>query len=555
MNKEQKTNGASISRRGFLAGVGVTAIGAGALGLSACASETHTIAETGEKAAEDNISPIAPVEAPSSWDKEADVVIIGTGGGVFGALRSVDLGYSTIVVEKSSTVGGASKNASVWGPIGGTACQNAAGFPDMSPAYLEALKAQIGGGSNWMEFAEAYDQAQRDVVDLSTRNGCEWQPSTVLGPEGGVFTIAPKGSEEGGMTALAIKYAIDAAAKAAESNGAEFLMNTEMTGLVKNGDAIVGIQVTTPEGNTAYYKANKGVIVATGGFTCNKDMLKEYVPTAYKYTFSCTAGPQDTGEGVRMLLGAGALFNGYDCHCIFDGGLKNAGESCYLYDAAVQVVRQPWLGINKFGDRYPYHTSGAEYQNQAAVLRSQPGGEGYVIFDSNYEEYAESWQEETQMCRRLIEPTMPDVGRLNGMADEDWRIGFQRAVDNGVICKADTLEELAEKLELQPQILKTAVEHWNELCEAGQDADGIYADNPEYLKPITTPPYYGAANGGILIATTAGAAVNKNCQVLSATTAEPIPGLYAAGCVIGRGEYGSWSSFAATTAYMAVSAL
>lgn len=164
---------------------------------------------------------------------------------------------------------------------------------------------------------------------------------------------------------------------------------------------------------------------------------------------------------------------------------------------------------------------------------SQPDGHGFVIFDADFQENIKDFEE--YMCRRPITPDLADKGadldRLpEAIGPHDYMVGVNNAIDAGVIKKADTIEELAEMLEFEPEVLKAAVDQWNGICEAGEDSLFQYKSN--WLKPIVKAPFYGGAVGGTILSTACGLKHNGKMQVIS-EKGLPIPGLYAAGCNTG----------------------
>ena len=235
---------------------------------------------------------------------------------------------------------------------------------------------------------------------------------------------------------------------------------------------------------------------------------------------------------------------GYDSYCAFCGGVDDGGFFRHLYDGAIQLIRNPWLNINILGQRYPYYpleTLG--FTRQADILMSQPGGRGYVIFDSKHEDIIWDWDitgKNQVICRRPHWPegegektwnTGGNYARLpETLADHDFRVGRDRAIEEGFLFKCDTLDELAERLGFEPEVLKAAVHNWNEICEAGVDEQFHYA--PHWLHPIKDTPYYGAANSGIIFGTACGVPITPRGEALG-TNGLPIKGLYVVGESIG----------------------
>lgn len=560
---------ALLSRRGFLAGAAasVTAVAsAGALagcGQGKSADDAASAGNGGSSPAvggatsADDVADIPPVEVPASWDEEYDVVVVGSGGGLFGAVRAAELGAKVCCVEKSASVGGASKESSIFA-CSGTKVQLAAGLPDISMLMIQgSLGKQVSGTGNEKNIVNIGMNAAR-TMDWVSDLGLELEPTTTGGPQGGMTGVSPAGKELDGLAARTNIYAYTFLEEQLGKFGGTMRLNTKMTALVKDGDAVVGIQVSDENNETKHLKASKGVILAAGGMCSNRDMLAKYVPSAYGRVKCSSAGTQDSGEVIRMGLGAGAQQGGFDSFQSFDGGLNGVPWDYYLYNGDIQLARQAWCSIDMRGNFVPYYTSVAQYGNQAELYQSLPGAQKYCLFDSDYERYAETFDQEC--CRHLIVPTMPDIDRIpEALIEHDWKLGAQRGIDEGRIVKADTLAELASKLGLDAGIVEDAVARWN--AEVAQKPESFNGVPGAWLTPVEKAPFYGVAVGGIMFSTHVGLLTNENMQVY-ATDGTLMEGLYAAGCTIGGncgpdGSYGLAKEpnggvcYAATTAFMA----
>ena len=469
-------------------------------------------------------------------------------------LRDTQLGANVLLVDKMPDIGGASKEASVW-VVSGSQPQLDLGMPDLTETLVASALEANPFGARYEAHVRGTAQAALDLVNWTAENGFAWQPTTVTGDPGPVG-IAPAGSEEGGMTARAVMSAYEFMAERFEATGGTLRLSTTLDGLVMEDGAVLGVKLTDADDNELFVRATKGVPLATGGMGSNREMLRAYIPTAYECCkLSCT-GVQDSGEGIRMGLGAGGTLDGFDMFMEFDGGIDYPDWNAYLYNSAIQIARQPWLGITRHGERYPYIPGGGSsaYVAAAQQLDTLPGHEGFVFFDDRFEEYGPTFQQ--GMCRRLIDAdTMPDEGRVpEALANPHWYEGVREAIADGTITSADTIEELAEKLGLVPEKVVAAVEEWNALCEQGTDPEGKMPD--EFLYPIAQPPFYGMALGSLTFATHTGLAVGGAGEVLDAN-GDPIPGLYASGCALGRPGTGANGDccYAAATAWLAVEAL
>lgn len=550
--------------------------------LAGCAPSASTDnsakGDSASSKTDESADPIAPVDPPESWMKEADVVVCGTGGGLVAAVRSAELGNKVIVVEKAEVWGGSSKETDIFSVMG-TETQKAlyAAYGEQLTAAGEAeVGAKLSGmgqlpaetmRKTWMsnyyakpgngdsgvlpdgsegprvvsgdvELITAVCNGVAESIDwMGDSVGIEWGPVTAYGAAGMAGGLCPEGSEDGMFVARANYSVFEDLYNKALDLGVEFLFTTPLTALVKDGDTVVGIKAKGSDGDM-FIKAGKGVILATGGMAQNKAMLEKYVPSVGYRALTATASMMDTGEGILMAWGAGGDMQGYDASFCFDGGIDCGTWNHYLYKGDVQLARQPWLGVNIQGERYPYYpVDTLGFTHQCGILMSQPRFRGYVIFDDNYEDTLRTWYEDGTnqfICRNPIWPDMQTNGNFDrlpeSVCEHDWRIGAQQGIDAGYIFKCDTLDELAEKIDMSADKLKAAVDSWNAMCEAGVDEQWHF--DPAWLVPIKDAPYYGMAVGATCLATNCGVPVTTECQAVG-TNGEPIKGLYAVGSCVG----------------------
>ncbi len=568
-----------LSRRGFLGLMGAGALGAmGTAALAGCApgSSAGSTQVGAEPTVADKSSPIEPAPVPEVWDEEADVVVVGSGGGLVAAAYAVSKGKRVVVLEKSASWGGTSKETDIFSVMGtqtqqaiyqalakqmGDAGQAdaAAQFEQLGSLDPQVMRAQwkaayftkpgagdVGELPNGQEgpracaavtpMLDALVQCIPEAIDFMGSIGVPWGPVTEFGSTGFVSGVCPQGSEKGGIVSRANYSAFEVLYDYCVDKGVTFHFNTPAQTLVMDGDAVVGVRAA---GEVASVRAADGVILATGGMAFNEDMLRKYVPHVINRCFSSTTSTSDEGDGIRMGLGAGAMIAGYDSAFIFDGGVDCGSWGRYLYKGDVQFARQPWMLVNVKGERVPYYpVTTLGFTKQASIHMQNPGHCSYAICDSHYDEIIGKWDAEGKnqlICRNPITRERwaeagENVNRIAGMTDEDYSIGVQEAIDGGWIVEAQTVEELAEGLGLDAGVLKAAIEDWNALCDKG--VDELYGYAPEWLNKVQDPPFYGVKVGGTVLGTMCGLAPDTSMRVLD-EKARPIPGLYAAGCTLG----------------------
>ncbi len=566
-NIKEKALEGGVSRRSFLTGAAAVAAIVGAGALTGCGQgktrdeDSGALPDSGTIATASEADNIEPVSAPSSWDGDYDIIVVGSGGGLFAAVHACELGAKVLCIEKSASVGGASKESSIFA-VSGTKAQLDAGLPDITALMVQgSLAKQTAGAARTQSIVRVGTTAAR-TMDWISDLGLELEPTTTGGPQGGMTGVSPKGKELDGLAARTNIYAFTFLQDKLAELGGELMLNTKVTALVNDGDAIIGVQADDADGQVRHYRASKGVLLASGGMCANRDMLQRYVPSAYYRVKCSSAGTQDSGEGIRMGLGAGAQLGGFDSYQAFDGGLNDLPWDYYLYNGDIQLARQGWLTFDVSGQRVTYYPDVANYALQGHTLQSCPGAQAFRVFDSHYEEYAPTFDQ--QCCRHLIVPTMPDIDRIpEAMMEHDWKLGAKRGIAEGRIKQADTLEELADLLGLERSIVVDNVAQWNEQVAASPESlDGIPG---AWLHPIQDPPYYGVAVGSVMFSTQTGLLTNDEMQVISESGA-PISGLYASGSTIGGlcGPDSSYAickqpqggvAFAATTSFIAAEAM
>ena len=548
-----------LSRRSFFktAAAATVATAAGAA-LAGCAPSTE-LAPTGSgdnaerEAFEAAAAPIEPVTPPDAWDEEVDVVVVGSGGGgITGSVRLADAGKQVILLEKNEKTGGTTSYGGMFVNFGGHRLANEAQwaipvFPydpnavvtyvnDMQqmtvdPELLYAMAVEGPKCIDWMA----------DVLEVP------WAPASA-GPAGCKSLYW-----EGQITkknSIEINYfPFEMMTETAQEHGVDIRTSTTATALVVDNGSVVGVKIVTPEKEERYLKARDGVLLTAGGFEMNRAMLAKYTPTCLRGIVNVATPPYNDGACIRMGLGVGADMSGYNSVACFDGSVEwePYGEFDTTMYAHVnkdgnQAVRQPWLLINRMGQRVPYlSTTGTNYPfantspdslvtaltDQGAVEMSQPGGRTYVCFDSKFEDLVNENYFKQSVCR--VGKVIPDDDPLIDRVPEwqrDWRNAFQMMVDAGAVKECDTIEELEEALGLREGVLVQAVKDWNAACEAGEDTVPTYKYDPSWLIPISEPPYYGAKLGGNLFATKCGLRINPKMQVID-TEGAVIPGLYA----------------------------
>lgn len=507
-----KGEGMKITRRDLFKFGGVAAVSAATAGaLSGCAPK-----QTGTKGANkagsntDVPSFFAKPEPITSIDetKEFDIVIVGAGAaGVPCALAASEKGAHVALIQK--------ENQAV---SHGNTCDSLV-LPDTSEAGKNAVISWITEQAAWRPHREQLElwannsgEALHWLWEKSEAAGCQIKDTTAQ------WTTPIKTIDGQSITYFAFDYGPkpyntgtgmqDLCAYYGGKDGLEIFYSTPAEQLVIDDKGnVTGVICKTEKGYTQF-NASKGVVIATGDYTNDEDMMKYYNPDMVHMGRKQT---NQTGDGHKMMVWAGAEMEpvcGAKVQHDFDAGPGSMAD-------------MPFLSVKNDGTRFCNEARSAMAYMGNFLTSEKDSGYYTQVFDSNYMTDCADWP------GKLYDPEM----LKNYMPEES---GEKKGVYESLIAtfKADTIEELGKKLQLTDvdAFVKT-VERYNELVEAGVDED--MGKEAKWLKPIKTPPFYGIHRHIRVSTIVHGVNVNKEMQVLNAK-GEPISGLYAIGNCAGN---------------------
>ena len=315
--------------------------------------------------------------------------------------------------------------------------------------------------------------------------------------------------------------------KVVEDRKLEVLYDTPAVELIQDNETkeILGVIAETLDGKTMKIKANKGVIMACGGFENNLEMQRNFHGMDEVYT---AGTPGNTGDGIKMLQLAGAklwhMNNQTQSGGFWLGVKVPEFESTFIRQMVFKTGS--WLEIDSESERFydegrHYHGQHMKFKEHGRYVdlhheRALPVD---LIFDEN-----------TREGDMVITPWLSWPITTEGY---EWSADNQKEIDAGWIIKADTIEELAEKTGRDPIKLKETIDNYNSMVEKGEDTD--FGRDPETMTKIEKAPFYAVSLTPTLVGTTGGAKRDTNSRVLDWND-EPIPNLYSAG------ELGSYVS-------------
>jgi len=541
MSSGEKEQG-RISRREFVKGAAVGAAGVAAAGVLASCAQEATPCPTPEVIKETVKVPVEVIKEvevkpwlPEKWDYEAEVVVVGFGlaGGV-AATEAHDLGANVLVLEKApQALAGGQSRASGQG-LNSFDYKNMDGMMeyyhhlnDANPIPEDVLRTYLEGVVEKDEWINSKIKEVGFEYIANNSPHCEFpefpHPDFYLSSIWDMEYYDPSVVGLSGWFSgdYFIRAPWKAFHKCAEKREIRVLWETSAKELIQDAvtKEVLGV-VAEESGKKVYIKAKKAVALCCGGFEENEQMLKDFYGTRTVYNMG---SPFNTGDGIKMLLKVGADL----WHM---RGLANPGGF--------------FLGIKVPG--YQPFFSGAGYGGRPTANYIEIAKDGRRFHDETYPygryhvkkkihgEWMDAPYPECLPVHLIFDETFRKAGRIIAyrwgwcfvVEEYHWSEDNSEEIKKGWITKADTIRELATKVERDPDVLEEEVNKYNEYARTGEDLDyGRPADN---IAPIETPPYYAVNLWPCLVATTGGGRRNKNAQVLD-TDGKPIPRLYEAG--------------------------
>lgn len=480
----------------------------------------------------------------SAADMKADVVVIGAGAaGTAAALAAQEKGAKTILLEKTPFQMGAGTFAG--GMFAADSEQQKAQGKVVSKKWLYNEYMGLSGGFIDSLLVRRIIDESGATVDWLNKNGAILKLVSA-GTGGGYEHIGMPatlhGYQEGGGKALKVLL------ETYKKIGGEVYFSTPAVDLIKDAKGkIVGVKAKGKAGKMIDIDA-KAVVIATGGFAGNAEMLKEYVDDPY------TLGEvkQNTGDGVRMAWKAGAGKRGMNVTQYFwqtftdeeMGKITKVSDDWWLL---TDFTRYPNLRVNTLGERFGDETKVTLYSVHGAQIAMQPQQTEFVIVDqgmadivkqkgyAGIEEQYAAFKAKPEFFMEFNEPN--DTAELS--KQENTPLDINALLDKFVgktdtVYKADTLEGLAKAMGVNEKTFLQSVAQYNKAAETGTD-DLFFADGKR-LVPVKKGPFYAVRFHARNLGTLGGIRINHKIEAVT-KEGQPIPGLYAAGADAG-GMYG-----------------
>ena len=557
-----------ISRRDFLKGAAAGAASLAAAGvLGACASDTQatTAATEAPTQASEAPAPAASASSDTWYDAayfakpapitdiaetvDTEIVVIGAGnGGCVAAVSAADLGAKVVWVEKNAA------------PITWAGEMGAYNTKLMKEKYgIEYSQEELNEIINDICRYGSYEVDQRLIALWVNESGrtMDWyidkmeakgihmfietdMKDTLYKNEVQTHTVYKGDFEPLGPNMMGSQIANPAWVEYADEMGVDRRFEHTACQLVQDGSTrrITGVIIKRNE-DGAYIQVNasKGVIVSTGGYGGNPEMmdaLRYRDKDAICNNLGCGFA---MGDGIKMAMWCGAAIDrNHAGGCAFDRAAVNLDHHVGApYDSALSDIwwpgSQPWLNVNTRGERFT--NKDLPYDFHINAWLRQPGKYCYQVFDSNYWSDVQAFH--TTICSRVVavegarnSEVLPGVFPCKS-EEEFYNVYLKPALDSGKLKQADTLEELAALLGMEGEAAATfvkSVERYNELCDKGIDED--FGKQKKDMTPIRKGPFYGIAIGEWLLATMNGVKVNTNLEAVD-ENGDALGGLYMIG--------------------------
>ena len=450
---------------------------------------------------------MVPEKMPGKWDYEYDVVVVGAGTAGFpAAIEAHDAGAKAVILEILPIIAPSLPLINVGPAFAGTDMQESQGVKD-SPEdyYRDGVEIAKGDPELWKVFSVA----QLDTYHWCKKIGMTFEPR-LFSPPGHRITrgVWKKGSE--------ILRSLE---KAARERGIEVKLQHRAIRLVTDTATgrVLGVKVRIKDKEEKYFKAKKAVVIATGGFGRSKELIGEFGP--YFLDWLPTMGHGHLGDGLKMAMDLGAATKEIN-HAVCGSFGVDIDTKSAITDF---VGYAGGLFVNVNGERFADESMRQYFYgivNERGM--KQPGHVWFSIFDEK--------MRTTTLKADMLHKAKPVVG--------------------------NTMEELAQKLGIDPAGLRKTVDKYNKnIDKLGKDPDfertTLCGCEGKPMK-FEVPPFYGMKCTGSISSFKGGVKINTKTQVIN-QYGEVIPGLYAAGEVTGGmwGHDGTYLPCTLVTAGMA----
>jgi fumarate reductase flavoprotein subunit len=435
---------------------------------------------------------------------ETEIVIIGAGGaGLAAALTAAEKGSKIILLEKLSTPGGNSAMAE--GLFGAESPVQRRLGVDASRDQLFNIAMEY---SHWKinpRIVRAFVDKSGDTIGWLEEKGLQFFLDPLYPDQFPlVFHCLKRGGAE--VINLLIQDCL--------VSGVKIISETAAQKILKDVDGNTA-GVLAIKNNTQFKIKAKSVIIATGGYGGNQELLKKYCTSYREDTF--LRGIPHTGDGFLMATEIGAASESL--------GILQLGGPSFRGSALITgLAREPTtIWANKKGERYTNEAITFYGPETANTIDNQPDKISYTLFD--------------EQMKRIIADNGKFIkrSRIKSFEASELESAVRKEAAGGMIGIGNSWGEIAGYMGAKPAILEATIAEYNICSESGHDR--IFTKDSRYLKALHSPPYYAIKCCQSFLGTIGGIKINQHMEVLNQQN-NPIPGFYAAGV-----DTGGWESY------------
>lgn len=441
---------------------------------------------------------------------QTELLVIGGGAaGMAAAAAAAERGIDTLVVEAMAAVGGNGLfPRGVFG-VDSVIQRRKLVFADPDEVFSSCMEY-----SHWKidgRIIRALIDKSGDTISWLMGKGVDFcdvvHHTPNQAPE--VFHITEARENVGRVVIRKLKEFCDA-------HGVRFLTSTRGQSLRKDASgAVCGAVCTGKDGEEVSIDAKK-VIVCTGGFSGNKEMIRRYYPDFRPDEVAEGGGMRHPGDGVRMALEAGADIEGHFA-------MEIAAPKIQGYAPLNLLLGKPYnVWLNRFGQRFADEGIVYNFAMAANACMRQPKGQVWVVFS-----------------QALMEKVLADGRDMIELihipldAEEHLAGTIEEAIRDGVMCRAQTPAELAAFIGCPAAAVEGSLAEYDAFCAAGRDA--LFAKKPRSMIALGNGPYYAIKAGSDMLITHGGIRVNEKFQALDGEHL-PLGNLYIAGVDFGGAD-------------------
>ncbi|ABR47594.1 fumarate reductase/succinate dehydrogenase flavoprotein domain protein [Alkaliphilus metalliredigens QYMF] len=443
---------------------------------------------------------------------DADVVVIGAGGsGTAAAVTAAENGAKVIVLEKAAIAGGTTAMGGGFFAADSAQARSLGHEPVDTGYIFEKWMDEM----DWLADATLVKQfleLSHTTADWMEGHGIEFektkaavQQSHAEGTNGyHKYNDHTKTSSQ--LTAMLDKIVAD--------YDASIYYETPATSLITENNEVTGVIASAKDGSTLHISA-KSVIVATGGFVGNSDMVTEALNGV---SVNASGYNSNVGDGINMAVDAGAAKRGLSAMVTHtfavDGGNSVEGdyEFMELYQATNSVAYMPIIPwVNASGVRFANEDIVYDRALSGNAVMSQ-GNYAHFIYNEELLNILETeGARAAGMLDKIAMGPMPEITPMDfGWSKLTEIVG--QMVDAGHVVKADTIEELAEKLNMNPDALVETMKKYN--ADAAEGMDTLYGKDGSHMYAMTEGPYYAFKVTVNNLGTVGGIRINSNFEVV-----------------------------------------